>query len=84
MKSCSISHCTINILVNFVPNKRFKLHQMGFQRRLVPRKRFIRYKVCTVWEKGGCITGNHLAGEMDCELDCELELADKQSVISLR
>ena len=23
-----------------VPNKRFKLHQMGFQRRLVPRKRF--------------------------------------------
>ena len=38
----------INILVNFVPNKRFKLHQMGFQRRFVPRKRFRRNKVCNV------------------------------------
>ena len=37
---------------HFVPNKRFKLHQMGFQRRLVPRKRFMRYKMRTVLEKG--------------------------------
>ena len=42
----------INILVNFVPNKRFKLHQMGFKRRFVPRKRFRWNKVCTVLEKG--------------------------------
>ena len=53
VKSCSISHCAINILVNFVPNKRFKLHQMGFLGRFVPRKRFRWNKVCTVWEKGG-------------------------------
>ena len=61
---------------------------MGFQRRFVPRKRFMRYKVCTMWEISRLLPKNHLAGELDCELncemDCELELADKQSVILSR
>ena len=39
---------------------------MGFKRRLVPQKRFMRYKMRTVLEKGvGIIETNHLAGEND-------------------
>lgn len=33
-------HLSHKYSYHFVPNKRFKLHKMGFQRRLVPRKRF--------------------------------------------
>ena len=48
---------------------------MGFQRRLVPRKRFMRYKVRTVLENRRVCYMKHLAGEMTCELNCEISHA---------
>ena len=40
--------CPINILVNFVPRKRFKSHLIGLLRRFVSQKRFTWYKVRTI------------------------------------
>ena len=48
---------------------------MGFLRRLVPRKRFMRYKVRTVLENRRVCYMKHLAGEMTCELNCEISHA---------
>ena len=53
---------------------------MGFQRRLVPENVLGGTKCAMCGKIGGCIINDHLAGE----LNCELELADKQSVILSR